>query len=898
METRFFLPSALALFLASPAFAQAPPTQAPPPQKPAQPAQPQPPAGAPGRAPKLNAPGAAQRAPRVNRRAVPQAPGANAPAAPAVPAPVPAPAAVPPPPEPVPEPPGARGPLPQTMDAIAKATDVPYKPKPAGHLVKFNLQDADLAELVNHISGLTGKRFIYGPKVRQIKATVVAPQPVTLAEAYQAFLSILEANGMTVVPHGRFLKIVDTGGVVTMPAPVLSRGAPVPDEDRYITRLYRLENVSAEEMSALLTKFKSKEADISIYGPGRLLIITDTGANVRRMIRIIEEVDVGGVGHRMWIEPVHHGSATDMAKRINDLFELNAPPGAPGQPGGGGGAGGLEKVVADEQTNSLIVVGTEDSYLKLLELMKRLDSKSTGDGRVRVHALQHAQAEDLANTLNQMLQAAPKPGQPGQPGGTSGMFEGDVRVTADKATNSLVITSTGHDYAAMRMVIDRLDMPRRQVFLEAVIMDLSIDHSTTLGVAFHGGQTVGEENTLLLGGFNAGTSILFPQDPSLLQGAAAGIRGPDIEGISDTIGFSIPAFGVVLQALATSSDANVLATPHILATDNVPAEINVGENIPLQENLGGLPGLGNIGALVGGAQGQQAGVNPLALAGLGGGFNTPRQDVGTKLKITPHLNESDQVRLEIEEEISERGATSGSLGAVSITKRTAKTTVVVDDQQTVVIGGLMRDAVVRARTKVPVLGDLPVLGFLFRRSENQTRKTNLLLILTPYVIEEQGDLRKVFERKMQERQEFLDRYFVFAGSDWEPPRDYTRTNGLLEDIRQSYFLLDEQRRLEEESKPREQREHAPSEPIELPGAIRSGPGAPAAPVPAPAAPAAPRRRRGPATAPAPGAAPPVPAPAPPIPAPPPPAPPRPTGELDSPIRINPISRSVNVERTE
>ena len=266
------------------------------------------------------------------------------------------------------------------MDAIAKATDVPYKPKPAGHLVKFNLQDADLAELVNHISGLTGRRFIYGPKVRQIKATVVAPQPVTLAEAYQAFLSILEQNGMTVVPHGRFLKIVDSGGVVTMPAPVYARGAPVPEEDRYITRLYRLENVSAEEMSALLTKFKSKEADISIYSPGRLLIITDTGSNIRRMIRIIEEVDVGGAGQRMWIEPVNHGSATDMAKRINELFELNAPPGAPGQPGaagGGGGAPGLEKVIADEQTNSLIIVGTDESYRKLLELMQRLDTKST-----------------------------------------------------------------------------------------------------------------------------------------------------------------------------------------------------------------------------------------------------------------------------------------------------------------------------------------------------------------------------------------------------------------------------------------------------------------------------------------------------------------------------------------
>ena len=414
-----------------------------------------------------------------------------------------------------PDPPGARGPLPTTMDSIAKATDVPYQPKPAGHMVKFNLQDADLAELVNHISGMTGKRFIYGPKVRQIKATVVSPQPVTLAEAYQAFLSILEQNGMTVVPHGRFLKIVDSGGVVTLPTPIYSRGAPVPEEDRYITRLYRLEHVSGEEMSALLGKFKSKEGDISVYSPGRLLIITDTASNVRRMIRIIEEVDVGGAGQRMWIEPVHYGSAGEMAKRINELFEVSnqaaaGAPGAPGAPGaapGGGGAGGLSRVVADEQTNSLIVVGTEDSYMKLLELMKRLDTQPTTEGRVRVLPLQNASAEELANTLTQMLAGQPKAGAPGQPGaagGTAGgMFEGEVRVTPDKATNSLVITSTGRDYAAMRLVIDRLDVPRRQVFIEAVIMDLSVDNSTRFGVSFHGGTTIGADNTLVLGGFEA-----------------------------------------------------------------------------------------------------------------------------------------------------------------------------------------------------------------------------------------------------------------------------------------------------------------------------------------------------------------------------------------------------------
>jgi general secretion pathway protein D len=796
------------------------------------------------------------------------------------------------------EPPGAKGALPETMDSIAKATDVPYRPKPMGARVKFNLQDADLAELVNHISGMTGKRFIYGPKVRQVKATVVSPEPVTLAEAYEAFLSILDANGMTVVPHGRFLKIVDSGGVVTSTTPVYSRGEPVPDADRYITRLYRLKYVSAEEANQLLTKFKSKEGDISVYAPGQLLIITDTGSNIRRMIRILEEIDVGGAGTRMWIEPVNYGSAEDMAKRINELFELDKAQGGPGGAAGGGGAGagGLNKVLADEQTNSLIVVGTEDSYQKLLELLKRIDTQPAAEGKVHVLPLQNATADDLANVLTQMLQgrAAGGPGgQPGQPG-VGGMFEGDIHVIADKATNSLIVTSSGRDYAQMRLVVDRLDMARRQVYIEAVIMDVSVRQTTKLGNSFHAGYQTdlgGGSDTLFLGGFQAQNSLTFPANPDLLQGVALGARGPELSGTSNLLGtgLSIPAFGIVLQALATSGDANVLATPHILATDNVAAEISVGENVPLQQNVGG--GLSSaLPALAGGQAGAAAAL-PGLLGGLGGGFgfNAPRQDVGIKIKVTPHVNESNQVRLEIDQEISEAGSPTGALGVVPITKRTAKTTVTVNSQQTIVLGGLMRDAERRSKTKIPVLGDLPVLGFLFRHTEVTKEKLNLLLILTPTVVQGQEDLRRIFERKMQERQEFLDRYFVFSGDNWQPPLDYNKTNGLVEQIRQSYQELDEHERLEAETQPKHLT-HSPSDPIELPQPVRAGPGV-SEPAPTPATPPRPRRTRPPRNRPTPNpAAPPnTPTPAPGQP---------PRTQLDSPIRINPIARSVNVERVE
>jgi general secretion pathway protein D len=764
------------------------------------------------------------------------------------------------------------------MDKIAQATDVPFKPKPGGALVKFNLQDADLAELVNHISGLTGKRFIYGAKVRQVKATVVSPEPVTLEEAYQAFLSILEANGMTVVPHGRFLKIVDSGGVVGVATPLYARGEPVPDSDRYITRLYRLENVSPDEVMPILTKFKSKEADISSYNPGRLLIITDTASQVQRLIRIIEEIDVGGSGQHMWLEPVRNGTAGEMAKRLNELFELGAQ--QPGQPPSAK-SGGLQRVVADDPSNNLIVVGNEDGYLRLLELMKRLDARPEESGtRVHVFPLQHAMAEELSKTLNEMLNAAPKPGA--TPGAANGMFEGEVKVTADKPTNSLLVNSSPRDYAALRMVIDKLDHSRRQVFIEAVIMDLAVSDQMTLGVSFHGGDVLGSgtDQSLLLGGFRAGTSIGFPLDPQSLQGLAAGVRGPALPNTTQfggNTGLSIPAFGVVLNALASSGKSNVLATPNIIATDNVAADIQVGDDIPLQTNVGTSP----LAAL----SGQGAAANPLAALGGLGGFgigSVPRAQVGNKIKVTPHINESNQVRLELDQESSTPGAATGALGVVPIQKRTAMTTVVVQDQQTVVIGGLMKDEYVTTREKIPVLGDLPLLGALFRRNETTKRKSNLLLVLTPHVIRDQADLRRIFERKMQERQEFLDRYFVFSGQDWQPPRDWSRTNGLLEDIRKAYREIDEQERLELESQRTARPEREPSEPIELPSDVRSGAAPGAAPAAAPAPPARPRGRRNQGSGRAPRVAPAA----------------APQGANDVPFRITPLARNVDPERVE
>jgi general secretion pathway protein D len=699
-----------------------------------------------------------------------------------------------------------------------------------GSRVEFNLEDADLPDLVRFISRVTGKRFILPGKQRSIKATIASPEPVTAAEAYRAFLSILEINGMTVIPSGRYLKIMDSTGAEA-DTPFIPPNQAVPADDRFVTHMLRVANVSAEDVATLLARFKSPEGNVTAYAPTNTVIITDTGANIQRMRRILTQIDIPRTGEQIWIEPIHHANAADMASRLQELFPTggSAPGGGggseatkvrggaprPGQPAGEGGGGQstigsrlgesrITSIIPDERTNSLILMATERAYLRMLEVIRALDIQVEGEGSIHVHELQYADAEEMASTLQALVGGTPSggrtkggtKGQPAQTGGGGGgdsmSFEGAVNVQPHKPTNSLLITSSSHDYAALRRVIERLDISPRQVFIEAVIMELSVNRSSSLGLSWHGGApepTIDGEQSLTVFGFDAIRTATPALNPDLLTGLAIGVRGPEIEAASELLGFSIPSFGVVLNAIAQSGDVNVLSTPHIMAMDNTLAEITVGANVPLQTSGLGIGSVGGLAGLAGQQGADPSGLAGLAgLAGLGGlgggglGGGVQRQNVGTTIRITPHINDAGEIRMEIEEEISEAQAPQGTLGVVPISQRMAKTQVVVRDQQTVVIGGLMRDRVTTSEDKIPILGDIPLLGVLFRRQSTTTEKTNLILFLTPYIIRGPEDLRAIFERKLRERQEFIDRYFVFSDQGYEPPMDYSRTRGLVSEI--------------------------------------------------------------------------------------------------------------------
>jgi len=703
-------------------------------------------------------------------------------------------------------------------------TGIDFKPTPPGSKITFNLEDAELTDLVRLISSITGKAFIIPSKTRSIKATVYAPNKVTAAEAYRAFLSILELNGLALVPSGRYLKVVESQGVESKTIPLLIN-ENVPAEDRFLTHLLRVNNVSAEDVANLLARFKSAEGNVTAYAPTNTLIITDTGTNIRRMMRLIEAIDVERGGEQLWIEPVHHANASELAQRLSEIFPVESgagggkraagatparasrvkPPGA--APGGnepstvGTRSAGFRvtSILSDERTNSLIIMATEAAYLRILELVRHLDVPLDGDGGIHVHYLQHGDSEEISKTLTTLIGSnAGKSQGKGAAGSNNpsadAVFEGQIAVTSHKPTNSLVITSSLHDYAALKRVIDRLDSEQRQVFIEAVVVNLDISTSRNIGSSYFSGIPDFPTNgSVGVGGFNAGQQIAggvgvgglvggvtAAGGQDALSGLAVGVQGPQI----GAPGLSIPSFGVALAAIAQSGEGDLLATPHLLALNNEEAEINIGANVPLQGSA--IGGLGNLLGGAGGAgqtQGAAAGLAALGgLGGLGGG-SVPRGDVGTRIRITPHINESDEIRLEIDEEISDVGApVQGNVGAVPINKRTAKTQVVVRDQQTVVIGGLVRDAITRSQSKVPLLGDIPLIGALFRSTSTKKSKQNLLLFLTPYVVRTQSDLRTIYERKLRERQEFLDRYFVFGTHEYHPTVDYSRTRGLVSEI--------------------------------------------------------------------------------------------------------------------
>jgi general secretion pathway protein D len=700
-------------------------------------------------------------------------------------------------------------PAPERPPAGGQPADDPtYKCGKQNGPVAVNFKpETELKEIIAWVMGFTCRNYILDPRIVSTgkKVTIMAPLKMSQAEAYAVFLAALSTMGLTVVPKGNVYRIVESSTAKSETVPIYKNGVP-PNQDQIIRYILRPSNTSVETLRVALDSIRSPAGGVAVAG--NLLIITDYASQVRDMMSLARSIDVPGNADGIYTIPVKYSDATQLATKLNEILGVSGgagggkiPPGgrfnnpnAPQQPGAGDDAGAVpSKIMVDDRTNTLIVVSGEAGYHRVKSLVARLDIQleTEGGSSINVYPLQNALSEELATTLNNALGQAPqrqqggRPGVPGQPpfqtvppagplgDGTS--LEGQVRIIGDKATNSLLVMASGRDFVAIKRVIKDLDLPRRQVFIEAMILEVQLAKGINLGSSSHGGYPT-DNGALVLGGVQ--TPDLKSLNLSSLisaTGLVGGLIGAPLTNSQTFLGTSIPSYGLLFQALSTQDNTNILSTPHVIAIDNEKAEFSVGNNIPYKAGLSfggfGLPTAG--GASVPGSIGQ----------------NIQREKLNLSLNVTPHISSNDAVRLEIEQETKDIGGSDAELGP-TWSERKLKTQVVVHDQQSVVIGGLIQEREIYSETKVPLLGDIPILGYLFKYSKKTKKKTNLLILLTPYIIKDQLDLQAIRERKVREREEFVRSFATLNEMKYSPRTDYRRKRGLVEEINRSLQGID------------------------------------------------------------------------------------------------------------
>ncbi len=678
--------------------------------------------------------------------------------------------------------------------------DCPEKQRKGKYVVSLK-PETTLDDLIKWAMTFHCKNFVYSSEIgkRSAKVTIMTPKNMSAGQAWRVFLVGLQSMNLTVVPKGNILEIVETSKAKSQAIPIFTSGK-APSSDQLVRVILRPQHLSVDDLAKVLQGLKSKNGEVVSVAKSGIVIVSDMGTNVSRMSSLMLAVDEPIVGERLYMIKVQYADATELATKLTDILGTKESPTASTKKkttkskgrkeikrSGPTSIGASEvqsaipsKIIAEERINSLIVVGNEAAYTRVKALVKRLDVgiDVEGAGRIHVYRLNHSKAEEMSQTLTAVINGIQQPSSSSARGGRSNAgsrptanassaaaFEGQVRVTHDQPTNSIVAVASVKDFLALRDVIRKLDVARPQVYIEANIVEIGVNNSLQFGSSWHGGADLGD-GTLGLGGVqHSDLSSLNVNSIATSTGLIGGALGPLLENAEQLLGTSIPSFGVLFNALANASNVNVLSTPHILTTDNEEAEISVGENIPYQSALG-----------VGGAG------NPFAAATQ----SIQRQDVALTLKITPHINASAMVRLEIDLEISDIASQDfGGLGP-SWAKRTIKDTVVVRDQQAVAIGGLMSDKKISSESKVPLLGDIPVLGsLLFKYQTSSNEKRNLLVVLTPHIVHSQMDIERLVERRTREQREFARTFSTFKRIKYRPDIDYRRKRGVLEEINRS-----------------------------------------------------------------------------------------------------------------
>ena len=578
--------------------------------------------------------------------------------------------------------------------------------------VTIDFNDVDINIFIKYISELSGKNFVVDRSVKG-KVTIISPTRISEDDAYRVFESVLEVHGYTTVPSGAIIKIVPAVQARSKSIATILEGEVVSSEDKVVTRIIPLAYSDPNELKKILAPLVSKTSVVIAHPQSGMLIITDVLSNIDRLVEIIKVIDVPSVGEELEIIPLEHASALNVGKSVTALFQRSARKGVRTE---------MIKIIPYERTNSLIVFAPRAQLNKIHELLKKLDIKvPRGGGKIHVYYLQHADAEELVKVLSNLPDKQDK----SKAKGKAAPLSNDLKITADAETNALIITAPREEYLVLEDVIKKLDIPRQMVYLEALIMEVSVNKSFKIGVEWGGSGDFADKTGTLATGFSGSAdnpySVMngIAADPPVMPaGFTLGVlkKGIEIGGIY------FPDLGAVLNAYKNDSDINIISTPQILTTDNKKATLVVGENVPYITSKN------------------------TSNSGSGQDYtNYEYKDVATTLEITPQINRADLLRLEISVEVIKL-KNSNDFRPTTY-KRTADTTVVVHNEETVVIGGMIGQDTSSGEYKVPWLGDIPLLGWLFKTHNETEERTNLFIFITPHIVASSPELAALYYKK-------------------------------------------------------------------------------------------------------------------------------------------------------
>lgn len=609
----------------------------------------------------------------------------------------------------------------QTLWTLILLTTLVVSPVLAapGKGVVLNFNEVDIATMVKFISDLTGKNFILDERVKG-KISVYSPSRLSNEEAYNVFTSVLELKGFTVVQSGKVAKIVPSAAAKQSGFNLLPQGEQAPVNESYVAQVTKLEYITAQEALTFLQPMVSKDGHLSAFGPGNLLLMVDSSLNIRKLHGILQTIDTERLREGLEIIYLKNASAESAATTVRQWLTGSdgKPGGQPAAPGGNSST----TVMADQRLNALLLFGNETTKKAIRELVTKLDvTPPEASSKVNVYYLENTDATEMAKVLDGVVKGIS--GQAASQTGTgapqaSPFDSGKVTITPDKASNSLVIMASPTDYNNLVQVIKKLDRRSKQVFVQVLIAEVSLDKSRALGLQ-SAAIGAGAAKNIAGGGFYDPFGALAGLIKSDSAIGAVLQKNPDFS-------FQKPVnVAAVLSALDSNGLLNVLSTPNILTSDNKEAEITVGDNVPFR------------------------GASTLSTTGTT--TSVERKDVGINLKIKPQISEGNYIRLEINQEISAVKPTDATLGAADLitSKRAAKTSIVIKDNETVVIGGLIQDQENENVSKVPFLGDIPGLGWLFKIKSKSRQKTNLMILLTPHIVKDAADLAAVTEAQRE-----------------------------------------------------------------------------------------------------------------------------------------------------